>query len=314
MDVIVSSASWLLRRGIELLNENASLYDTRNGKAMAMDRPIMVELLNPRKRIINSPIRKANPYFHVFEAIWMFAGWRDVEPLLSYNSGMANYAEPAGYIHGAYGMRWRNTFGHDQIEFVVNELKHRPNSRQAVMAMYDPALDQHSELRDRPCNTHIYFRVVEGCLDMLVCNRSNDLVWGMAGSNIVHMTMLHELIAMALGYEVGIYRVVTNNLHAYEQHFPMLEQFANKDGYEDLACVQLLRLSEDYQHFLSDCEAMVRGENETVRTWWAKTVGVPMILAHEQRKAGDITAEKDMANSIDCPAIRGACLDWEGAK
>ena len=37
--------------------------------------------------------------------------------------------------------------------------------------------------KDVPCNTHAYFAInAEGSLDLTVCNRSNDLVWGCLGA------------------------------------------------------------------------------------------------------------------------------------
>lgn len=313
MDVSVMNANELLRECCILLLRNGRQQDTRNGKALAMDRPVMVEMLYPRVRIINNPIRKANPYFHVYEAMWMFAGRKDVRPLLPYNAGMGNYADD-GVVNGAYGHRWRNHFYKDQLEFIVGELTTDPNSRQAVLGMYDPAVDQHSGWKDRPCNTHIYFRIVRGSLDMLVCNRSNDLIWGLAGSNIVHMTMLQEYVAAAVGCELGVYRVVTNNLHAYEQHFTMLEELADARLPKTVSCAPMFNRLSKPEKFLLDCERIVGDSGQWVNSWWMQNVGVPLIHAHKARKAGDITTEKDMANSIDCPAIRAACLDWEGVK
>jgi hypothetical protein len=52
-------------------------------------------------------------------------------------------------------------------------------------------------------------------LDMTVTNRSNDLIWGMLGANVVHFSFLQEYIACALGIGVGTYNQFTNNLHVY---------------------------------------------------------------------------------------------------
>jgi hypothetical protein len=52
-------------------------------------------------------------------------------------------------------------------------------------------------------------------LNMVVFNRSNDLVWGMLGANVVQFSMLQEYLAAHLGLDVGRYDQVTADLHAY---------------------------------------------------------------------------------------------------
>ena len=49
-----------------------------------------------------------------------------------------------------------------------------------------------------PCNTAIYFKVREGKLNMTVSNRSNDVIWGTFGANVVHMSILQEYVAYFL--------------------------------------------------------------------------------------------------------------------
>jgi hypothetical protein len=50
---------------------------------------------------------------------------------------------------------------------------------------------------------------------MTVINRSNDLVWGALGANVVHFSFLQEYMAYAVGASVGRYYQISNNLHAY---------------------------------------------------------------------------------------------------
>ena len=59
--------------------------------------------------------------------------------------------------------------------------------------------------KDLPCNTHVYFSIRDGFLDMTVCNRSNDLIWGCCGANAVHMSYLQEYVAIMCGVDIGFY-------------------------------------------------------------------------------------------------------------
>ena len=205
-----TSALYTLRDG--------EIEKTRNGHVRTLQSPQLFTVQNPRERVLFHPKRNANPYLHVMETVWMFAGSNEVDFLLPFSKQMGEYAND-GVVNGANGLRWRTHFNRDQIIGTIQELKERPDSRQAVIAMYDPSQDYSPHWKDRPCNTHIYFRVVNGKLDMTVCNRSNDVVWGMCGANAVHMTYLQELVASGIRRPVGRYHVMTNNLHIYEHHW-----------------------------------------------------------------------------------------------
>ena len=254
--------------------------------------PTLWRVENPKQRVLFNPKRMCNPYLHVMETIWMFAGAKNVDFLLPFSKQMEVYAEPDGTINGAYGHRWRNYFHRDQIVGVIHELARYPNSRQAVIAMYDPTQDWKQGWKDRPCNTHIYFRVVGGCLDMTVCNRSNDAVWGMTGANAVHMTYLQELIAAGLNRPVGRYYVMTNNLHIYAHHWHLLRNPGNYDHYHDQTYVHPLPLlgegETDIWEFLQECEAFLVNDTEgCYKSSWINGVVIPMYEHYMCRLNGD---------------------------
>jgi len=50
---------------------------------------------------------------------------------------------------------------------------------------------------------------------MTVCNRSNDMLWGLFGANAVHFSFLHEHMARALGLMVGVYTHFSDDVHLY---------------------------------------------------------------------------------------------------
>jgi len=276
-----SDALWALRaEGVK--------QDSRNGRVIAIERPMLFTVARPEERVLFNPKRMANPYLHVMETVWMLAGDNEVDFLLTFSKQMEAYAN-GGVINGAYGHRWRNHFGRDQIKGVVKELTEDLNSRQAVIGMYDPAVDHHRHWNDRPCNTHIYFRADGGELDMTVCNRSNDVVWGMCGANAVHMTYLQELVARALGMEVGFYNVMTNNLHIYEHHWHLLEGPGSYNLYgPKVKPYPILHEGEEVRDLLIDCENFVQHQEDWYyRTKWMKDVVLPMHGHYMCRLNGD---------------------------
>ena len=160
---------------------------SRNGPVMVADEPVITEYLCPTERILWNARRDANPVFHLMESLWMIAGADHVDWLSQFNSRMKEYAESDGRIHGAYGARW-----HLQIPGLIQMLKTKPDTRQAVLQMWDWTRDLFGDWKDRPCNTHIYFDRRHDALNMTVCCRSNDSLWGAYGANAVHFSMLQE--------------------------------------------------------------------------------------------------------------------------
>lgn len=210
-----------LARGLKLIRSNGQAQESRDGPVYTMRCPVTTVHQCPNQRVMRSPIRDANPFFHLFESMWMLAGRNDGQFLDRYiHKFSSRFGEHDGRIHGAYGHRWRYHNGVDQIKTSVELLLEQRNSRQVVISMWDPIYDLGMEVRDRPCNTHIYLRVrpntsYEDCLDMTVCCRSNDMIMGAYGANLVHMSVLHEYLAVAIGTQMGTYYQVSNDFHAY---------------------------------------------------------------------------------------------------
>jgi hypothetical protein len=171
----------------------------------------------------------------------MLAGRNDVAFPAQFVKRMAEYSDDGETLFGAYGYRWRQHFGYDQLDWIVDELHHNPQSRRCVLAMWN-GMDttQDSDVfipglrgardtdyisadlyvathggKDVPCNTHAYFQMREGRLNLTVCNRSNDMLWGALGANAVHFSMLLMYVADRIGAPVGTYYQFSNNMHLY---------------------------------------------------------------------------------------------------
>lgn len=190
---------------------------SRAGPVMEIPVPVVTTYLSPTERVLFSPERDANPFFHLFESLWMLAGRNDVQFLTTLNKRMADYSDDGVTQHGAYGFRWREWFEFDQLQYVIDLLRKDPSTRRAVLAMWSASDDLmlvHGG-KDVPCNTHVYFKVRDGKLMMTVCNRSNDMLWGAYGANGVHMSYLQEYVANKVGVGVGSYTQMSDSLHVY---------------------------------------------------------------------------------------------------
>jgi thymidylate synthase len=286
---------WKMGEGIE---------KTRNGTVKSMPGPFVLTILNPRQRVLFDRKRDCNHFFHLAETVWMLAGSDDVRFLEDYNKGYRAFAEPnSDVIWGAYGKRWMWNWSEDnqgyrqmdQIQAVIYLLKREPTTRRAVIAMWDSWQDVETDRNDLPCNTHIYFRIVNGELDMTVCNRSNDLVWGMLGANAVHMTYLHELVAHQIRYPIGRYHVMTNNLHVYEKHWDLkpagaydyYQNIPAQDEGEPIEPYPLLQPEETWEMLHNDCKHLTEdGGQANLKTEWAANVVWPLLKAYTARKFG----------------------------
>lgn len=303
----VNHAFWSL---MSMVPANTTLSSTRNGAALAFDYPVMVNFFEPQKRVLFDPVRDANPFFHYLEAVWMLSGSRQVKFLSYLVPGMAKYSDDTKVFHGAYGHRWRRHFGKDQLTYVVEELKADPNSRRAVIGMWDPSADIDAVEgggRDVPCNTNIYFRASGKTLNMMVCNRSNDLVMGMLGANVVHMSILLEYIAGALGLEIGRYTQVTNNLHVYVEH---KDKYGEEVTWYDENDVERINFSpftldrDEAEHFVNS------GGVGSYRSPILNRNAAPMLEAYSAYRHKKFDAALKICDNIYDTDWREACTQW----
>jgi len=292
----------------------AEKEESRNGPVMTIPYPAFLQIMRPKERVLFDPIRDANPFFHVMEFIWLMSGSKELKWINQFNSGFVKYSDDGQTLPASYGVRWRNHWGFDQIVTVINQLKRDPTSRRAVLGMWDPGIDlsARGELgADRPCNTHIYFRIVEGHLNMTVCNRSNDAIWGMLGANIVHMTYLQELVAHGIGVPMGMYYAFTNNLHVY-MNLPRFEKImASPGGHTDfygkggVTPYPLLLENESVDMFLEDCRKFIIDGLGNFNCQWFHEVAFPIHDVYLQKEKRNVIIPKIMATDW-----RLACAQW----
>lgn len=203
------------RLGMQLLRQEGHEVHGRTGNVIEVPEPVATTYTCSDERVITIPERDANPFFHFFEALWMLHGDDDVEFVSWFNSRIKDFSDDGKVFHGAYGRRWRHYWGMDQIEGTVQLLIADPETRRAVICMWDPLKDLHQKSLDIPCNDVIFFRRNRTVLDMTVCCRSNDAIWGAYGANAVHLSFLQEYIAGRVGCGPGTYTQISNSLHAY---------------------------------------------------------------------------------------------------
>jgi len=84
-----------------------------------------------------------------------------------------------------------------------------------VLQIWDKKLDLNVTSKDIPCNDLIFLKVRDGVLNITVCCRSNDMIWGAYGTNVVQFHHLHQYIASLLKVFVGTYTQISDSFHVY---------------------------------------------------------------------------------------------------
>jgi hypothetical protein len=238
----VRNVNEALPEGIYHLSSCGLPERSRAGEVKVAPTPVTTVYRKPAERVLFNGRRDANPFFHLFESLWMLAGRNDTEFITGLNKNMTKYSDDGVTFHGAYGHRWRAHFqGMDQLEMILALLSNAPWTRRAVLTIWDPAQDLYPEEcgADLPCNDLVFFWRSRGVqdqpdkLNMTVSCRSNDIIWGAYGANAVHFSILQEYMARSLGLQVGTYWQVSNNFHAYRTTLDPLVHLQNdrRDGY-----------------------------------------------------------------------------------
>lgn len=365
----VRNVNEALVEGLGLLASRGQREASRAGDVVSLQEPLTTVTLQPTERVLFSPTRDANPFFHLFESLWMLSGRQDSASLNCYVKDFGDrFADKGDVIHDAYGHRWRHALGFDQLNVIVDRLRSNPQDRQCVLQMWDgmPEFEEGShefpgsrdrslyhgsddlcgDWKTRPCNTHCYFRVRgdrgmvdhgngdvrdydDRVLDMTVCCRSNDAVWGAHGANTVHFSVLLEYLAGQIGVRVGRMYQVSNNYHGYVDILDKMGEPSMHDGHDYYAdgSVYPMAMGTDWSAWDNDLrkfmawhdwlwsqdseftDISVSVHNTMTNSWFHK-VAVPMTQSQWLRKHGRKEEALEKAGLVAATDWRTAAVEW----
>ena len=316
-----------LSQGIQEICKRGQLLDSRAGKTLEIPYPVATVYHNPQERVLLSKVRDANPFFHFMESMWILAGRQDVKFLNEFNKRMGDYSDDGKSFNAPYGYRLRHgvKMRHDQLGIVIDILKKDPNSRQAVAQIWDE-VDLNKTTKDKACNMSIIFRIRNGRLDITVCNRSNDMVWGAYGANAVQFSMIQEYVAAHIGIPVGTYTQVSNSFHVYTTGAGgalwdklTMNYEHNNEPYRNVNDLVLMRTSQmdDFEHdlqlFFMTYDEFGLNEIGEMNCWksdYFKDLVLPMLCIYLTHKR---FGPEEAINHIHCIKADDwmmACRDW----
>lgn len=193
---------------------------------------VSVVIASPHVGFVDVEGRRLNHAITAIEGTSLVGQCSVPELILDRVGAFAPYAND-GIFWGAYGPRAAGDVGN-----VVELLKRDPDSRQAVISLYDSDRDLgRPSVKDVPCTIAIQFflrpwvmhsevavfgddlvRVTDTVRDlhMWVVMRSNDAWLGLP-YDLGQFSLLQMAVAQALGARVGTYTHTVGSMHLYER-------------------------------------------------------------------------------------------------
>jgi thymidylate synthase len=207
-----------------LLDKGRSVAPRRAETLEAINQ--VITITSPEERVITTPFRNNNIFSTIVETIWVLSGRNDLEILSHYLPRASDFSDDGKTWRAGYGPRLRSWEGVDQIGEVVRLLTREPESRRAVLVLFDPKHD-FRESRDIPCSNWLHFLIRDGLLHMSVVIRSNDVIWGFSGINTFEWSVLHEMMSFWTRTKVGLASYYLGSLHLYGHHYRRAKKIVN---------------------------------------------------------------------------------------
>lgn len=285
---------------------------SRNGRVYEATAPVTTVYGAPMERVLFSEKRDANPFFHLFESLWILAGRSDVAFLDYFNSRIREYSDDGKTFHAPYGYRIRRHFRWDQLVDVVRLINEDKHTRRAVISIWDAYKDLGTKSKDIPCNDTLFFKARPVAddgeplfLDLTVCCRSNDVIWGAYGANAVQFSFILEVVAAATGLQVGTYHQISDSYHVYVDNPAFQRMLNGHDWNADLYArnvvstyplrndispgeVGVRRFLECVEHFCEEAVMRNSALEYGMSQGFIGKVCVPMLAAWRMYKGGAV--------------------------
>lgn len=110
---------------------------------------------------------------------------------------------------------------YDQLQSVIEQIKHNPFSRRHVVSSWFPAIQTQEQAALPPCHHSFQFTVQptddKHSLNLLVSLRSNDAFLGHP-FNLTSYALLQAMVAHICGYSLGRLSFIIGDAHIYTNH------------------------------------------------------------------------------------------------
>jgi thymidylate synthase len=204
----------IVRHGERTSPRGQDTYELRN---------VTIVLEDPTDCMAVGVGRKMNIKLAVAEALQLVGGFSDPEVMGNIAPNVRQF-RTGGIFSGAYGPRIR-----PQIEKALRRLQIDPDTRQAVVTVWDPLHDQQDGIKDIPCTISMNWHIRDGKLHQTTHMRSNDIWWGWT-YDVVQFTQLQCTMANLLEVPIGQYVHMVDSLHLYERNIDDMMSIMPQEG------------------------------------------------------------------------------------
>jgi len=183
----------------------------------------------------------------VYELLWFLNGSTNNNDLK--NQGVHIWDEwetENGDLGPIYGYQWRSwptTNGEqiDQIDKVIDQIKHNPDSRRIIVSAWnvadlpDETISPQENVANKkmalaPCHALFQFFVSGGKLSCQLYQRSCDTFLGL-GFNIASYSLLTSMIAQQCDLKIGEFIWTGGDVHLYLNHLEQAQQQLSRKPY-----------------------------------------------------------------------------------
>lgn len=184
-------------------------------------------LTAPRERVPYLASRKTNIVFNFAHVLWILAGRDDLELIAYYAPSFHRFSADGRTLTGsAYGPRVFSPGeqgSRSQWARVVHLLREDPDSKRAVIQIFDPSEGLEADNIDVSCTLALQFFIRDRRLHATCYMRANNAFQGMVG-DVFSNTFLQELLAAQLGLQIGTYAHHVGSMHIIDADLARVEK------------------------------------------------------------------------------------------
>jgi len=209
--------SMIMTTGIQKQDRTGTGTRSVFGQQMRFDLRAGFPLLTTKKIHLKSVI---------YELLWFLNGDTNIRYLNERGVRIWDeWADEQGELGPVYGKQWRDWHASDgdkidQLSWLVNEIKHNPNSRRLIVSAWN--VGDLAKMALPPCHAFMQFYVVDGRLSCQLTQRSADAFLGVP-FNIASYSLLTHMIAAVCQLEVGEFIWSGGDCHIYNNHIDQVK-------------------------------------------------------------------------------------------
>ena len=120
-----------------------------------------------------------------------------------------------------YGSYIYDNNGINQIDWVINRIRNKPETKSATITLHKPGEEMLA------CLSMLDFKYRNSILDMTAVYRSQNVFWSQPG-NMLALHKIHNDVATELDYKFGKVELIVISAHIYEDDFEKVNGILDK--------------------------------------------------------------------------------------